>query len=326
MKPPYTLSPEIVALCSEIGRLVGRYEGLNLPKPAPQLRRTNRIRSIQSSLAIEGNKLTADQVSDVLDGKRVVGPARDILEVRNAIAVYDRLKEFDPCSENSFRQAHRRLMEGLVPDAGRWRSSGIGVFQGNRVIHMAPKAALVPKLMQDLFHYLKTGQRESILIASAVLHYEIEFIHPFSDGNGRMGRLWQEVLLVQAYPFFEFIPVESVIRNHQKQYYEALRQSDQSGDSRPFIEFCLRSIRESLKGFLDELRPEPLTTGSRLELARNHFRDGVFSRKDYLLFFKTVSTATASRDLSFGTENKLLKRTGDKALARYNFYKKPTVD
>lgn len=318
-KPPYSLSPEVVSLCTEIGRLVGQYEGLRVPRPEPQLRRKNRIKSIQSSLAIEGNSLSLDQVTAIFENKKVVGPARDILEVKNAIAVYDRIKDFRLFSEKSFLEAHKQLMEGLVPDAGRWRSSGVGVVEGRRLIHLAPKASLVPRLMRELFDSLRSEKGENLLVISSVLHYEIEFIHPFSDGNGRMGRLWQHVALVKRYSFFEYLPIESLIKNHQGKYYESLRESDKTGDARPFIEFCLRAIWETLNNFLRELKPEPLTPESRLDLARDHFKEQSFSRGDYRSFFKTISTATASRDLGHGVEKKRLKREGDKVLARYQF-------
>ncbi|MBI2083696.1 MAG: Fic family protein [Deltaproteobacteria bacterium] len=319
MKPPYTLSSEIVNLCTEIGRLVGQYEGLKLPKPEPQLRRKNQIKTIQSSLSIEGNALSLEQVAAILENKQVIGPAKDILEAKNAVEVYNHVASYNPLSEKSFLKAHQQMMNGLILDAGKWRSKSVGVIQGKEVIHMGPQPSLVPQLMRDLFQYVQSSKKENFLVTSAVFHYEIEFIHPFSDGNGRMGRFWQHVFLVKRYPFFEFIPVESVIKNYQKEYYESLRISDKSGDSRFFIEFCLRSILESMNNFLLELKPEPLTPKTRLDLAKGHFQDRFFSRKDYRSFFKTMSTATASRDLNYGVEQKLLIRTGDKALARYQF-------
>lgn len=319
MKPPYTLSSEIVRLCTAIGRLVGQYEGLKLPRPEPQLRRKNRIKSIQSSLSIEGNRLSLDQVSAIFENKRVAGPVREILEVKNAIRVYERTDDYNPVSEKSFLLAHGQMMKDLIPDAGKWRSKGIGVVEGERVIHVAPPASRIPHLMKELFECLRSCKEEDFLITSSMLHYEIEFIHPFSDGNGRLGRFWQHLYLVKQAPFFEFIPIESVIKNHQRDYYKALGESDKFGDSRSFIEFCLASIEQSLREFLEELKPAPLTATARLELAHQHFGKSSFSRKDYRAFFKTVSTATASRDLAQGVQGKLLKRTGDKALARYKF-------
>ena len=319
MKPPYRLTAEILNLCVEIERLVGRYEGLNIPKPQPQLRRKNKIRSIQSSLAIEGNPLSYEQVSAILDRKRVVGPKRDIIEVQNAIAAYDRVGEYDVRAEKSFLKAHAVLMQGLIPDAGRWRTGGMNIRQGNRIVHVAPKAAMVPRLMGDLFGYLKSERGASSLIFSCVFHYEVEFIHPFSDGNGRMGRFWQHAILSRKYPFFEFIPIESLIRKHQKDYYAALKASDRAGESNPFIEFCLSSVRKAIEEFIDEVRPEPISPEVRLQMANRNFGSRQFGRKDYLRFFKTLSTATASRDLHLGIVLKLLKRQGEKSQATYEF-------
>lgn len=318
-KPPYQLSQEILDLCFEIGRLLGQYEGLKMPKPQPELRRTNRLRSIQSSLSIEGNRLSLGQVSALFENKKVVGPKKDILEVQNAIRVYDQVTEFNVLSERSFCKAHGGLMEGLIPEAGWWRTSGIGILKDGRVVHVAPNARMVPRLMTDLFDFLRSGKRSNYLILSSVFHYEVEFIHPFSDGNGRMGRLWQYALLIRYHPFFEFVPIESVIKKHQEKYYESLALSDKKGESTPFITFCLRSILESAREFLDELKPEPMTPDVRLESAKRQFGTQPFSRKDYLIFFKTLSTATASRDLSYGVGEKILKRSGEKALCTYKF-------
>jgi len=319
MKPPFTLTPEILNQCGAIERLLGQYEGLKAPKPQMQLRRKNRIRSIQSSLAIEGNVLTTAQVTAILDRQRVVGPKRDILEVQNAIEVYEDLASYQAHSEGSFLKAHGRLMKGLTADAGRWRSSGVVIREGEKILHVAPKAALVSKLMGELFGFVKQEQKKTHpLILSSVFHYEAEFIHPFSDGNGRMGRLWQQVLLLQFHPLFEFVPVESMIRKRQEDYYQALRTSDKAGDSNAFIVFSLSVIREALEEFLRELKPEPLDARARLDLARTHFPKE-FSRKEYLLFFKTLSTATASRDLQAGVRDGVLTAKGEKALTRYRF-------
>jgi Fic family protein len=319
IKPPYHLTPKILDLCLEIERLVGRYEGLRIPKPQPMLRRRNRIRSIQSSLAIEGNPLSYEQVAAIIDQKWVAGPKRDILEVQNAVAAYDEAARFNVFSEKSFLKAHAVLMKGLVPDAGRWRTGGMSVREGDRVVHVAPGAAMVPRLMSELFRFLKEEKGTSPLVLSCVFHYEVEFIHPFSDGNGRIGRLWQHAMLMKRYPFFEFIPIESLIRKSQKEYYAALKASDRSGNSNVFIEFCLTALREAVEEFIGEVRPEPLTAESRLKMTKEHFAKDPFSRKDYLRFHKSLSTATASRDLQRGVENGLLTRSGEKAMATYRF-------
>ena len=319
MRPPFELTPKILNLCTEITRVLGRYEGLNLSKPEPKLRRTSRIRTIQASLAIEGNTLELDQVTAVLDGKKVRGSPREILEVRNAIKAYDEISEFKPHSSKSLLAAHGMLMDGLIPDAGKWRMKNVGIFQGSHVAHTAPQAKLVPELMDHLFKFVKQDKDTNPLILSAVFHYELEFIHPFSDGNGRIGRLWQTVLLSKFHPLFEFTPVESAVRDRQADYYKSLGLSDKTGSATPFIEFSLETIRQALESLTDSIRPSPLTAHDRLNLARETFGKIDFSRKDYLSIFKTISTATASRDLAFGVENKIIKMSGEKSLAKYRF-------
>lgn len=318
-KPPYNLTDAIFTLSSEIQRLLGRYEGIIMPKPSIKLRRSSRIKTIQGSLAIEGNKLTPEQVTALLDGNRVVGPQRDILEVKNAIALYDQMKSFNVLSEKSLCKAHSIMMKALVKNPGKWRIGNIGVVDGSKVKHVAPKPNMVPDLVSSLFEFLKNEDRKKYLITSCVFHYELEFIHPFEDGNGRMGRFWQHLILSKYHPLFEYAPIESVIRDNQKKYYSALEKADKSGESTVFIEFCLEVILNSLTEFLDELKPEPLTTESRLENASGQFGRSWFSRRDYIKFFKTISTATASRDLLSGVESKKLEKRGEKAITEYKF-------
>ncbi len=317
--PPYSLTDKIFTLSSEIQRLLGRYEGIIMPKPSIKLRRSSRIKTIQGSLQIEGNKLTPEQITAILDGDRVVGPQRDILEAKNAIALYDQAGSFNVLSEKSLRKAHSVMMDGLVKNPGKWRMGNIGVVDGSKVKHVAPKPNMLPSLVSNLFEFLKKEDKKKYLIASCVFHYELEFIHPFEDGNGRMGRFWQHLIMTKYHPLFEYVPVESVIRDNQKKYYSALGKADSSGESTVFIEFCLEAILKSLSEFLDELKPEPLTTDSRLENASSRFGRSWFSRKDYIKFFKTISTATASRDLSSGVESKKLEKRGEKAITEYRF-------
>lgn len=317
--PPFAVTPAVLAASTEIMRLVGRYEGLLSPKPQPKLRRRNQIRTVRGSLAVEGNTLTIGQVTAILDNKRVVGPKREIIEVQNAIAVYERAATLKPSSERDLLEAHRGMMKDLIADAGRYRSRGVGVFHGSRVAHVAPPAKQVPRLVRQLLSFMKRERALHPLITSAVAHYELELIHPFFDGNGRMGRFWQHVVLLNFHPLFEYLPVESVIQARQEAYYRVLGACDKAGSSSLFVEFSLTTIRESLEAFLQELRPEPATPTTRLAVARDVFRDRVFSRKDYLAHFKMLSTATASRDLRLGVESKILVKTGDKALTGYRF-------
>lgn len=319
MRPPFKVTLKILDYCSQISRIVGQCEGLKLAMPSPQLRRHNRIRSIQSSLAIEGNSLSESQVTDILENKRVLGPAKDILEVKNALVAYGSLRSYDIYAEKSMLKAHKFLMQGLVKDAGMLRSSGVGVFDRQRVVHMAPAAKLVPKLLGDLFGFLKSASDINLLIRSCVFHYEIEFIHPFSDGNGRIGRLWQTAILCAVHPVFEFVPIESLIKKHQKEYYRVLALADKDGDSTVFIEFMLGIIEAAIEEFSKDLKQVVETPETRLESARQKFGRTGFSRNDYMKFHKNISTATASRDLLFGVKNKLLAKTGQKALTRYVF-------
>ena len=319
MKPPLELTEPVLALCMGISRLLGQYEGIKLPKPQPMLIRRNRIQTIQSSLEIEGNGLSENQVTAILDNKRVLGPAKDILEVQNAIKAYQELSHYKPYQLSSLLQSHKIMMQGLVPDAGHLRSTNVGILKGSRVSHIAPKPSLVSGLMRDLFSFIKDDKSVHALIKSCVFHYEFEFIHPFSDGNGRIGRLWQSALLLHYHPLFEFTPIESLIKKRRRAYYKALEISDKKGQSTDFVLFMLETIRESLEILLSELHPSVETSESRIQRAKQHFLKKTFSRKEYLQFQKTISTATASRDLARAVQQDVLKKTGDKALAEYSF-------
>lgn len=319
MRPPYTLTENMLRLCAEITQLLGRLEGLHISKPEPKLRKSNRVRTIQASLAIEGNTLALEQVSAILDGKKVLGPAREILEVKNAIKAYDRISEFKPHSVKSLKEAHGLLMNGLVADAGKWRSGNVGVFQGLKIAHAAPQAKRVAELMDQLFAFLMSEKQTHPLIVSAIFHYELEFIHPFSDGNGRIGRLWQTTLLAKFHPVFEFTPLESIVRERQEVYYRSLGLADKAGEATPFIEFSLETIFEALAGLSDSVRPESLSAEDRLAIARSQFQKRSFTRKDYLTLFKAMSTATSSRDLSYGVKTRVLVKSGEKALTSYRF-------
>ena len=293
-------------------------EGLDQAKPQPHLRKSNRIRTVQGSLAIEGNTLSEGQVTALFEGRTVLGSPNEIKEVLNAIEVYRRMNEFRPRSLRSLLRAHRLMMDGLLSSAGIWRSGNVGVLHGSRVSHLAPRPDRVPFLMKDLFDFLKRDTSHP-LIQSAVCHYELEFIHPFEDGNGRIGRFWHSLLLTHYQPIFEFTPVESLIKDHQSQYYEVLGISDRAGTSTAFIEFSLEMVQRALDGLVDVIRPESSTSKTRLERARANFGQGRFSRKDYLKLHKTISTATASRDLQAGVESGCMSRIGDKSVSVYKF-------
>jgi len=259
-------------------------------------------------LAIEGNSLSLDQVTAILEGKKVLGPPKDILEVQNANAVYDLAKYFDPFSVSSMLRAHGILMQGILPDAGKWRSGAVGIVRGSRVAHVAPKAQYVQGMIKEILKFAKDS-KITPLITSSVFHHEFEFIHPFTDGNGRMGRLWQHLLLVRHNPVFEFVPVESIVRDRQAEYYKALKKSDRAGNSTIF----------GMTELLGAMRVGQVTPEDRLEMAREKFKKNLFSRKDYLVHFIKISAPTASRDLKLGLDRGLLERKGEKALTRYRF-------
>lgn len=254
-QPPFSITPAIVNLVGQISEAVGRLTILTEQAKSLRLRRINRIRTIRGSLAIEGNTLSEAQITAILDGKRVIAPPREVQEVRNALIAYDRFDTWNPGEEKDLLEAHRLLMSGLIDEAGRYRSGGVGVMEGSRVIHMAPPADRVPALIGDLFRWL-AGSETHPLIASSVFHYEFEFIHPFADGNGRMGRLWQSLILARWNPLFADIPVESLIYEHQAEYYQALQESTRQTDCAPFIAFMLAMILETVNTSAPQVAPQ----------------------------------------------------------------------
>ena len=246
MSPPFTITSVLLTHVAEIAGAMGRLDALAAPGKTPILRRENRIRSIHSSLAIENNSLTLEQVTAVIAGKRVLGPPREIQEVKNSFAAYEAMASWNPSSSRDLLTAHRLLMAGLIDDAGKYRTRSVGIAQGKQIVHLAPPAAGVPGLMKDLLGWLKRTDSHP-LIASCVFHYELEFIHPFADGNGRIGRLWQTLVLSRWNPLFAYLPVESVIRDRQADYYKVLATCDKAGNSTAFIEFLLAAILTALR-------------------------------------------------------------------------------
>ena len=308
MKPPYDITPKILKFIASISEKIGEVNAHYLSKQSPQLRKQNRIKTIQSSLQIEGNTLTEEQITALIENKKVIGPKKDVLEVLNAISVYDEITQYKLHSEKDFLKAHAKLMKGLIKNEGKYRNQSVGIAKGNKLQHIAPSFKNVPHLMKDLFHYLKNDE-ELTLIKSCVFHYEMEFIHPFIDGNGRMGRLWQTVILLNEYPVFEFLPFETLISQTQKEYYKALSLSDKSGKSTPFIEYMLGVIETSLVHLLS-YNNRTFKDVDRLEYFLN-LGLKEFSRKDYMNIFKDISSATASRDLKKGIAMKLFKSYGE---------------
>jgi Fic family protein len=252
---PVEISPLTIDLIERIGESLGRISQTEQLPSVPKLRRKSRIRSVHASLNIEGNTLNLEQVTAVLDGKRVLGTQKEIQEVRNALQVYEKLELWNPASDKDLCHAHKILMHGLVDEPGKFRSGSVGIQRGDDVVHVAPPADRVPHLVQDILDWVKKTDVHP-LISSAVFHYEFEFVHPFTDGNGRLGRLWQTLILSRWKPVFLLIPIESVIRDRQANYYTALRKADESGKATEFVEFILAAILDACNELTGEVAGE----------------------------------------------------------------------
>ena len=244
-KPPFTVSPKAINLIANISSQIERYAIKMEQGDTLRLRRANRIKTIHSSLAIEGNTLSEGEVQAVLEGKTVIAPLKEIQEVRNAIKTYELYPKLNPFSIPDLLLAHGTMMAGLVDEAGMFRKGGVGVFDGDKPVHIAPQADRVRDLMNDLFVWLENAD-DHLLIRSCVFHYEFEFIHPFADGNGRIGRLWQSLILGRLNPIFEHLPVENMVYSNQQAYYNAINKSSYLADSGPFIDFMLEEILNAL--------------------------------------------------------------------------------
>ncbi|MGB0522665.1 MAG: Fic family protein [Flammeovirgaceae bacterium] len=313
MKPPYDITNKILKLVQQVSVKLGEINAAHLHKPSLELRKRNRIKTVQASLEIEGNTLTEEQITALLENKRILGPKKDIDEVINALKVYDAIHTYKPSSLNSFLSAHKTLMEGLIKDAGKLRTQGVGIIKGSKVL--APPASNLKFLVEDLFDYLENDD-DLVLIKSCVAHYELEFIHPFMDGNGRMGRLWQTVILMSKYPVFEYLPFETMVKKRQAEYYAVLSACDKTGKSTRFIEFMLEVLDDTLADLLQS-QNRTMNQAERLAYFIAMTSQKEFKRKDYLNLFKDISSATASRDLKAGVNQKLFAKKGDKRTAIY---------
>ena len=319
MKPPYEITSEILKLTASISEKIGEIKSAKLIKPPTELRKRNRIKSIQSSLEIEGNTLTIEQITDLINNKRVLAPQKDIIEVKNAIELYSKLNEFNAYEVDSLCRAHGILMNTLIENAGQFRRTAVGIIKGNNITHVAPHGDIVYPLMKDLFDYLK-NDKDILLIKSCVFHYEFEFIHPFIDGNGRMGRLWQTMILKDYSPVFEYLPIESLIKERQQDYYDVLGKSDNQGNSTGFVELMLKIIDIALEDLL-KTQNHTLTSTDRIDIFKNFIGTELFTRQDYLRHNKEISTATASRDLKEAVDNDIIEKTGEKRLTKYRYKK-----
>ena len=252
-KPPFEITSKIIELISNISEKIGEINYLQNNPYHIKLRKENRIKTIHSSLAIENNSLSLKQITAIIDGKHVLGNPNEIQEVKNSIQAYDLLLSLNPYQEKDLLKAHKLMMQDLVDRNGKYRTDGVGIFDGEKIVHLAPPANRVPELMFDLFEWIKTSDVHP-LIKSCVFHYEFEFIHPFQDGNGRIGRLWQTVILKEWKEIFAWLPVETLIKENQKEYYSVLGASDSDANSTKFIEFMLSLILNTIEEIIETER------------------------------------------------------------------------
>ena len=319
-EPPFTLSTEIVNLAAEISAKVERFV-IRLEQPdGLRLRRINQIQSIHSSLAIEGNMLSEDQVSDIIEGKRVIAPAREILEVKNALQTYELYSSLNAFSEKDLLKAHGVMMQGIIPDAGKYRNCNEGVFKGNKCVHFAPPPNMVPVLMKNLFSWLKRSKMHW-LIRSCIFHYEFEFVHPFRDGNGRMGRLWQSLILGKWNSVFAHLPVENLVYANQQEYYNAINASSTAGNCNIFVEFMLNKILEALKDAQKIEVETPIAVAVHLTARQEKIiaalkKNNFLTEKDLAEKFG-VTPRTIERDLAKLQQNGTLTRVGSKKDGRW---------
>lgn len=314
--PPFTVSAEAINLIAEISGQIERYAIRLEQEDGLRLRKVNRIKTIHSSLAIEGNTLNEDQVRDIIDGKTVVAPIKEIQEVKNAIATYNLYPTLNPYSVKDLLKAHSVMMQALMDDAGRFRRGGVGVFSEQGLVHMAPPAERVPFLMDDLFAWLQSS-KDHLLIRSCVFHYEFEFIHPFIDGNGRTGRLWQSLILGRLHPLFEHLPVENMVYANQQAYYDAITASTHAGQSGPFIDFMLNEIYKTLKSHQgEELMDVGNNVGNNVGNKERIILDAIRKRPTVttpqLAELLGVTKRQCERILSNMKQQGLLRRVGTK--------------
>lgn len=313
-QPPFTITKKIVRLVSQISEVVGTVNASNVDFSSPKLRKNNRIKTITDTLAIEGNTLNLDQVSAIIDGKKVLGSIREIAEVHGAIKAYERLNSFNMAQEDDLLEAHSLLMGEVLNKSGIFRTGNVGVHKNGEVVHVAPKARMVPKLMSDLLSWLKSSD-DHPLIQSCVFHYEFEFIHPFIDGNGRMGRLWQTLILSKWKSIFEFLPIESVIRENQEGYYQALASADGEGNSTVFIEYMLDVILQTCNEAFEASQNVPRNVPKNVPLNRAEQIIVLISEHkgitiEQIAELCKVNTKTIKRDIAKLKDEKRIERVG----------------
>ena len=311
--PPFEITSKIIELISNISEKIGEINYLQDNQQHIRLRKENRIKTIHSSLAIENNSLSLKQITDIIDGKRVLGNPNEIKEVKNSIQAYDLLLSLDSYNEKDLLKAHKLMMQDLVERNGKYRTDGVGIFDGERVVHMAPPAKRVPELMGDLFEWIKTSDAHP-LIKSCVFHYEFEFIHPFQDGNGRMGRLWQTVILKDWKEIFAWLPVETLIKEHQKEYYKALGTSDSAANSTKFIEFMLSLILNTIEEIIKSEKKVTQKVTVKVTVNQQKIIDIIknnpFVTQEELANIVEITRKSVIENMKKLQENGLIKRVG----------------
>ena len=323
LSPPFKITNEILNFIYEIGELVGKISAEKEFEKNLTLRRKNRIKTIYSSLAIEQNTLTLEQVTDVINGKRVLAPPKDIKEVQNAYEIYERLDELNENSVKDLLLAHKIMTSDLIKESGRFRSKNAGVYQGDKLIHMGTLPEYIPELINNLFLWLKNS-KEHPLIKAAVFHYEFEFIHPFQDGNGRIGRLWHSLILSKWKKIFAWLPVESLVQKYQKEYYIAINNSNRNGESTEFILFMLRIINETLIELIETEKMTDKLTGKmtdkneeRTKLVIKYLnQNNSINNKDAKNLLD-ISEATARRFLNKLVKENILEAVGEYKARKY---------
>lgn len=319
MTPNFTITNVMLNLIVEISAIAGQ---LSLEKRDLHLRKENRIRSIQSSLAIENNSLSLEQVTQIINGKRVLGPPKDIHEVENAYQAYEQAFLLDPYDYRDLLKAHKLLTDGLIKETGKFRSKDVVVYSGENIVHLGARAEFVPKLVKNLLAWAKKSEMPA-LIKSCVVHFELEIIHPFSDGNGRIGRLWQSLILSKWEPLFEWVPIETVIYQHQQRYYEALSLSNRQNDSSVFIEFMLEAILTTLKSYsitkMSDKTSDILSDKEQVmyNKIRDYLHKHTFITNQKAVALLGLSAATVRRYLVKFVELELLVAQGEKKNRTY---------
>ena len=312
-QPPFKITSKIIDYISRISEKIGEINSLENSPHQVKLRKENRIKTIHSSLAIENNSLTIEQITAIIDGKRVLGSPNEIQEVKNAVQTYELLLKLNPYEEKDLLKAHSLMMQDLVSNNGKYRNEGVGIFDGNQVVHLAPPADRVPLLMADLFNWLKTSDVHP-LIKSCVFHYEFEFIHPFQDGNGRMGRLWQTVILKEWKEVFAWIPVETLIKENQSEYYNALNSSDKEADSSSFIEFILSLLLKTIEEIIETEKKVTVKVSVKVTVNQQKILDVIkenpFVTQEELAQIIGLSRKSIIQNMKKLQENGLLKRIG----------------